>query len=149
VDCKFGMLLNMFLFYIYNDSICISTIDFMTNIHLQIGLVYVIITTVLFVFPPELPVTGSNMSESSPSPKNPLKLTHPKDYCIVAFFIWFVISIIQWIVDGRKNFTGPKIDIAALQSGEMVGQTIAEVPVESNSSGSEIEKRESHGSKEI
>jgi choline transport protein len=30
-----------------------------------LGVIYVIITTVLFVFPPELPVTGSNMSELS------------------------------------------------------------------------------------
>ena len=28
-----------------------------------LGIAYVIVTTVLFVFPPELPVTGSNMSE--------------------------------------------------------------------------------------
>jgi amino acid permease (GABA permease) len=33
-----------------------------------LGIVYVIITTVLFVFPPELPVTGSNMSTSSIPP---------------------------------------------------------------------------------
>ena len=31
----------------------------------KIGIAYVIITTVLFLFPPELPVTGSNMSKSS------------------------------------------------------------------------------------
>lgn len=30
-----------------------------------IGLSYVIVTTVLFLFPPDLPVTGSNMSEPS------------------------------------------------------------------------------------
>lgn len=30
----------------------------------QIGLAYVVVTTVLFLFPPELPVTGSNMSKS-------------------------------------------------------------------------------------
>lgn len=29
----------------------------------QISLVYVILTTVLFLFPPELPVTGPNMSK--------------------------------------------------------------------------------------
>jgi len=56
-----------------------------------LGIVYVLITTVLFVFPPELPVTGSNMN-----------------YCIVAFTIILIISTFQWIVDGRKNFTGPK-----------------------------------------
>jgi len=68
-----------------------------------LGLIYVIITTVLFVFPPELPVTGNNMN-----------------YCIVAFAILLIISTIQWFVDGRKNFTGPKIDLEALQHGRVM-----------------------------
>lgn len=59
-----------------------------------LGIAYVIVTTVLFVFPPEIPVTGSSMN-----------------YCIVAFAIVLIISIIQWIVDGRKNYTGPKVEI--------------------------------------
>lgn len=59
-----------------------------------IGIVYVILTTVLFVFPPDLPVTGDNMN-----------------YCIVAFAIVLLISMIQWFVDGRKNYKGPKVDI--------------------------------------
>lgn len=58
-----------------------------------IGIAYVIVTTVLFLFPPVLPVTGSNMN-----------------YCVVAFFIVLVISTVQWFVDGRKNYTGPRID---------------------------------------
>ncbi|OSS48667.1 hypothetical protein B5807_07001 [Epicoccum nigrum] len=60
-----------------------------------IGLAYAIVTTVLFVFPPELPVTGSNMN-----------------YCIVAFGIILLISTIQWFVDGRKNFTGPRAELS-------------------------------------
>lgn len=59
-----------------------------------IGLVYTIVTTVLFVFPPALPVTGTTMN-----------------YCIVAFAIILLISTFQWIVDGRKNFEGPRITI--------------------------------------
>ena len=59
-----------------------------------LGVAYVILTTVLFVFPPELPVTGSNMN-----------------YCIVAFAIVVIISMIQWFVDGRKNYTGPQVDL--------------------------------------
>ena len=59
-----------------------------------LGIAYVILTTVLFVFPPVLPVTGSNMN-----------------YCIVAFAIVIIISMIQWFVDGKKNYSGPKIDI--------------------------------------
>jgi amino acid permease (GABA permease) len=59
-----------------------------------LGVAYVILTTVLFVFPPELPVTGSNMN-----------------YCIVAFAIVLIISVIQWFVDGRKNYTGPQVNL--------------------------------------
>ncbi|OCK76420.1 amino acid permease [Lepidopterella palustris CBS 459.81] len=59
-----------------------------------LGIAYVIVTTVLFVFPPVLPVTGSNMN-----------------YCIVAFMIILIISVVQWIVDGRNNFTGPRVEM--------------------------------------
>ncbi|KAH9869870.1 hypothetical protein J1614_006790 [Plenodomus biglobosus] len=58
-----------------------------------IGVGYTIITTVLFLFPPALPVTPSNMN-----------------YCVVAFGIILFISTLQWLVDGRKNFTGPRND---------------------------------------
>lgn len=57
-----------------------------------IGLAFVILTSVLFLFPPELPVSGSNMN-----------------YCVAAFGIVLIISVVQWIVDGRKNYTGPRI----------------------------------------
>ncbi|KAL8724649.1 MAG: hypothetical protein Q9181_006734 [Wetmoreana brouardii] len=63
-----------------------------------LGIAYVIVTTVLFLFPPELPVTGSNMN-----------------YCIVAFAIVLIISTFQWFVDGRKNFKGPQVDAEVLQ----------------------------------
>ncbi|KAL9003092.1 MAG: hypothetical protein Q9188_004012 [Gyalolechia gomerana] len=59
-----------------------------------LGIAYVIVTTVLFLFPPELPVTGSNMN-----------------YCIVAFAIVIIVSTFQWFVDGRKNFKGPRVDL--------------------------------------
>ncbi|KAI4241321.1 MAG: hypothetical protein L6R40_004627 [Gallowayella cf. fulva] len=59
----------------------------------KLGIAYVIVTTVLFLFPPELPVTGSNMN-----------------YCIVAFAIVLIISTVQWFIDGRKNFKGPSMD---------------------------------------
>ncbi|KAJ5624289.1 hypothetical protein N7510_000598 [Penicillium lagena] len=72
-----------------------------------ISLVYVTLTTVLFLFPPDLPATGSNMN-----------------YCVAAFGIVFIISTIQWFVDGRKNFVGPRIEMEVL-SGQ-VGSTPAE-----------------------
>jgi choline transport protein len=59
-----------------------------------LGIAYVIVTTVLFVFPPELPATGSNMN-----------------YCIVAFAVVLLISGAQWFIDGRKNFKGPRVEV--------------------------------------
>ena len=64
-----------------------------------LGLAYIILTTVLFLFPPELPVTGSNMN-----------------YCIAAFGVVLIISVLQWIFDGRKNYTGPKVDDRVLEA---------------------------------
>ncbi|KAL9480983.1 hypothetical protein ACSS6W_005769 [Trichoderma asperelloides] len=72
-----------------------------------ISLSYIALTTVLFVFPPVLPVTGSNMN-----------------YCIVAFAIIIAISLFQWIIDGRKNFTGPRVNLV---SGQVMGENITEI----------------------
>ncbi|KAL1598900.1 hypothetical protein SLS60_008045 [Paraconiothyrium brasiliense] len=33
------------------------------------------------------------------------------NYCIVAFAIIIIISTVQWFVDGRRNFTGPRTDL--------------------------------------
>lgn len=57
-----------------------------------LGIIYVIVTTVLFLFPPDLPVSGSNMN-----------------YCVVVFAIVLLISVVQWFVDGKKNYTGPQV----------------------------------------
>ncbi|RHZ71534.1 hypothetical protein CDV55_108512 [Aspergillus turcosus] len=70
-----------------------------------ISLIYISVTTVLFLFPPDLPVSGSSMN-----------------YCIAAFGIIIVISVIQWIVDGRKNFTGPRTDMDILTGQLPAGQ---------------------------
>ncbi|KAL4797002.1 amino acid/polyamine transporter I [Aspergillus venezuelensis] len=74
------------------------TLGWIVNI---IALAYILLTTILFLFPPELPVTGSNMN-----------------YCVAAFGIIFIISSFQWIVDGRKNFTGPRVDTEVLAAVE-------------------------------
>ncbi|KAJ6441208.1 amino acid permease [Purpureocillium lavendulum] len=66
-----------------------------------ISLAYISLTTVLFLFPPGLPVTGTNMN-----------------YCVVAFAIIVIISVFQWIVDGRKNFTGPRVNLVAAETHE-------------------------------
>ncbi|KAF7588850.1 hypothetical protein BBP40_005097 [Aspergillus hancockii] len=70
-----------------------------------ISLAYISLTTVLFLFPPGIPVTGSSMN-----------------YCVAAFGIIFIVSGFQWIVDGRKNFTGPRVDI------DVLAGVIEEVP---------------------
>jgi hypothetical protein len=43
------------------------------------------------------------------------------NYCIVAFGIILVISVAQWIVDGRKNYKGPYVDPEVLQQADLVG----------------------------
>jgi amino acid transporter len=61
-----------------------------------VGLTFTIFTTVFFLFPPALPVDGTNMN-----------------YAIAVFAFILIISVITWIVDGRKNFVGPR-DLGAL-----------------------------------
>lgn len=50
------------------------------------------------------------------------------DYCVAAFGIVFVISVIQWIVDGRKNFVGPRIEMEVF-NGEVGAQPEQPIPV--------------------
>lgn len=38
------------------------------------------------------------------------QLTVETDYCVAAFGIVLVISTFQWFVDGRKNYTGPRMN---------------------------------------
>ena len=71
-----------------------------------IGLVYTVVTTVLFLFPPAIPVTGTTMN-----------------YCVVAFAIIMVVSGVQWIVDGRKNYEGPRVTIDEVRRASVVAET--------------------------
>ncbi|KAL6898435.1 amino acid/polyamine transporter I [Trichoderma evansii] len=66
-----------------------NTLGWIANI---IGIVWTIITTVLFLFPPEPQVTPSNMN-----------------YAVAALGILFLIATFQWIFDGRKNYKGPQL----------------------------------------
>lgn len=59
-----------------------------------IGLIYTIITTVLFLFPPQKHVTGTSMN-----------------YCVVAFGIIMIVSALQWLFDGRKSYEGPRVTL--------------------------------------
>lgn len=56
------------------------------------------------------------------------------DYCIVAFAIIIAVSLFQWVIDGRKNFTGPRVNLV---SGQVIGENVTEVAsVEEVSAGS-------------
>ena len=62
----------------------------------------------LFVFPPELPVTAENMN-----------------YCIVAFGVILLIAGLTWIFDGRKHYTGPQIKLTGVaHAGDGDGEVV-------------------------
>lgn len=48
------------------------------------------------------------------------------NYAVVAFGIVLTIAVVQWIVDGRKNYEGPQIDPEAMSKGIVEGITRAE-----------------------
>lgn len=77
-----------------------------------------ILTTVLFVFPPELPVTGSNMN-----------------YAIAAFGVILLIAGGTWIFDGRKNYHGPQINVESLTHGEVQGMEGVDIGEEKTDNG--------------
>ena len=56
-----------------------------------IGLAFVVLTTVLFLFPPDLPVTGTNMN-----------------YTICAFAVVFVVAVVYWFTGARRRYIGPQ-----------------------------------------
>lgn len=64
-------------------------IGWMCNI---IGLIYVLVTSVLFLLPPKLPVDAFNMN-----------------YAIVAFAMLLITLIVQWKIEGKYVFQGPKV----------------------------------------
>ncbi|KAI8628384.1 amino acid permease [Xylariaceae sp. FL1651] len=69
-----------------------------------VGISWTLLTTVLFVFPPETPVTSENMN-----------------YAVAAFGVILLISGLTWIFDGRKNYKGPQLDIDGLILGKVEG----------------------------
>lgn len=48
------------------------------------------------------------------------------DYCVVAFFIVLVIATVEWFVNGRTKFKGPKVNLEALAHGDVMGITAEE-----------------------
>ncbi|OAA34854.1 Amino acid/polyamine transporter I [Metarhizium rileyi] len=86
-----------------------------------VGILWTILTTVLFVFPPSIPVTASSMN-----------------YCIVAFGVMLLIAGGTWIFDGRKHYKGPQLDIQGLMDGRAEGMEPVERVRSSNKTREEI-----------
>ena len=63
------------------------------------GSVYTIVTNESFLFPQAIPVKGTLMN-----------------HCIVALGITTLISAVQWLVDARKNFEGPRVTIGSTEN---------------------------------
>ncbi|KAH8677654.1 amino acid/polyamine transporter I [Xylariales sp. PMI_506] len=78
-----------------------NTLGWICNL---VGIAWTLLTTILFVFPPEIPVDSNNMN-----------------YCVVAFGIMILIAVTTWIFDGRKHYTGPKIDVDGMLHGKVEG----------------------------
>jgi amino acid transporter len=54
------------------------------------ALAFVLLTSVCFVFPPALPVSGPTMN-----------------YAVVVLGVVLIMCAVTWLIDGRKNFSGP------------------------------------------
>ncbi|KOS13455.1 gaba permease [Malassezia pachydermatis] len=67
-----------------------NTLGYLLNI---VGLLYVTLTTVLFHFPPFLPVTGDNMN-----------------YCVVAFAILEILCLGWWLLYAMRHYKGPAVE---------------------------------------
>lgn len=96
----------------------------------MVGILWTVLTTVLFVFPPENPTDATHMN-----------------YCIVAFGVILIIAVVQWIFDGRKNYEGPRLNEDALVSGvvEGVEGAGASVTVDEGYEKPELQGEESAG----
>lgn len=80
-----------------------DTIGIVANI---IGLAFVVLTTVLFLFPPDLPVTGTNMN-----------------YTICAFAVVFIIAVIYWFTTAKKAYVGPTdMNLMDIHKGDGTGR---------------------------
>ena len=99
-----------------------------------IGLVFLIFAGIDFNFPQLGPVTGDNMN-----------------YCSAAFGIIGLVSVVTWVFDGRKNFTGPQTPgvVNAIEAKTHEGLQIGEkksTPATPSVDGSSDEKVNRDGS---
>ena len=68
-----------------------------------------IVTAVLFLFPPSVPATGSSMN-----------------YAVVALAILFLLCFSQWFAKGRHHFEGPQVHSAGVLASERAHEPAAE-----------------------
>lgn len=57
------------------------------------------------------------------------------NYAVVAFGVVLIIAIVQWLIDGRKNYEGPIIDAEVFGVGKDVVEGVS--GAESKPSGDE------------
>ncbi|OAQ98965.1 hypothetical protein LLEC1_00595 [Akanthomyces lecanii] len=85
----------------------------------MVGIFWTILTTVLFLFPPGIPTTASNMN-----------------YCIAAFAIMFLVAGATWVVGGSKHYRGP---LVALESAFIDGVDLAHKNNNTSGTSDELE----------
>lgn len=88
-------------------------------------MLYVVLTSVLFLFPSDLPVTATNMN-----------------YCIVAFAIVLVVATLQWVFDGRKKFRGDLLEYVDQQFGMEGDATLTAAPTNERSAQAERQRKD-------
>ncbi|EFZ02995.1 GABA permease GabA [Metarhizium robertsii ARSEF 23] len=68
----------------------------------DVGVLWTVLTVVLFVFPPSIPVTASKVN-----------------YCILAFGFKLLIAGGTWVSDGRRHYQGPQLNSQGLMKGKL------------------------------
>lgn len=57
------------------------------------------------------------------------------NYAVVAFGVVLIIAVVQWLIDGRKNYEGPIIDSEVMGLGKEIVEGVS--GAESKPSGDE------------
>jgi hypothetical protein len=60
------------------------------------------------------------------------------NYAIAAFGVILLISGLTWIIDGRKNYKGPHLDVDGLVEGKVEGFEPAQVDKSSKDEPSKV-----------
>ena len=96
-----------------------------------VGLVFLIFAGIDFNFPQVGPATGENMN-----------------YCSAAFGVIGLVSVVTWVFDGRKNFTGPQTP-GIVNAIDAAGGGTGLIPGETTGSGGLDEKKTSPATQSV